>query len=104
MKTFKFKGETFEQGANWITGLKKDQKENPIWKLAQEYQLKGEIGEQSCGVGIDKTYCLTQNGEDVTEHFDQSVKKLNQASDLIDQSLGDTFDLKEDLSMKEALH
>jgi len=45
MKTFKFKGETFEQGANWITGLKKDQKENPIWKLAQEYQLKGEIGE-----------------------------------------------------------
>lgn len=53
MKKFDFQGEVFEQGANWITGLRKDDKVNPIWKLAQEYQLKGEIGEQSFGVGSE---------------------------------------------------
>jgi hypothetical protein len=37
MKKFEFCGETFEKGANWITGLKKDDNENPIWTLAQKY-------------------------------------------------------------------
>ena len=40
----------------------------------------------------------------MTQQFAQAVKKLNEASGKIDESLGDTFNLKEDLSMKEALH
>ena len=34
MKSFDFLGNKLEEGANWITGLGKEDKINPVWKLA----------------------------------------------------------------------
>ena len=41
MKNFQFCGETFEQGANWITGLGTEKRENPVWTLAKKVNLTG---------------------------------------------------------------
>ncbi len=43
MKKIEFEGQTFEAGANWVQGNKnrKTGKENPIWTLAQKYELNG---------------------------------------------------------------
>ena len=87
MKSFDFLGNKLEEGANWITGLGKEDKINPVWKLAKEFDLKGTVGDQICGVGHEIAPCVTQDGEDISEEFELKIKEIEKASDILEEKI-----------------
>jgi ribulose 1,5-bisphosphate synthetase/thiazole synthase len=87
IKSFDFLGNTLEEGANWITGLGKEEKINPVWKLAKAIDLKGTVGDQICGVGYEIAPCVTQEGEDISEEFAEKIKLIEKASDILEEKI-----------------
>ena len=77
MRKVEFANTIVELGANWVQGLKN----NPIWDLAQKYELKGDytVAYPEPGYYIVRD----ENGEDVTSQ--DNHEEMSKASDRLDE-------------------
>ncbi|CAH1801011.1 unnamed protein product [Owenia fusiformis] len=90
----KWNGYTLEQGATWIHGLDG----NPMWDLAQKYNLSGFITDYEDYIARDA------NGNDVTEEFDLAYERLLPAQEFeYDLTIDKLENNSSDITKKVAL-
>ncbi|KAL3904905.1 MAG: hypothetical protein SGILL_009891 [Bacillariaceae sp.] len=75
-----FEGHTVEMGANWISG-REEAFDNPIWKLAQEIELKGTFSDRENPSKVHVVDCSRENeiggGADITDQYLDQVKRFD---------------------------
>eukprot|EP00058_Branchiostoma_floridae_P002571 XP_002588059.1 hypothetical protein BRAFLDRAFT_83047 [Branchiostoma floridae] len=73
MRQAEFGGVKVEIGANWVQGLH----DNPIWDLAQKYNISGKISDYDSVVIRNKT------GNDVTDQAEEAWERLGTAQEYL---------------------
>ena len=77
-----FAGVTVEKGAGWIHGIE----ENPIWELAQKYNISGQKTTYNSYVAVD------DNGNNVTSDVIKAHYDFELAKDVMNDILIDKYD------------
>jgi polyamine oxidase len=73
-----FEGHVVELGANWISGTDVAFK-NPIWKLAQDIQLRGTPSDREDPEKMQVMDCSGKEGAVITEQYLEQVKRFDTA-------------------------
>ncbi|XP_035687059.1 polyamine oxidase 7-like [Branchiostoma floridae] len=73
MRQAEFGGVKVEIGANWVQGLH----DNPIWDLAQKYNISGKISD------YDDVVIRNKTGNDVTDQAEEAWERLGTAQEYL---------------------
>ncbi|XP_066269835.1 uncharacterized protein [Branchiostoma lanceolatum] len=74
MRQVEFGGVKVELGANWVQGLRN----NPIWELAQKYNISGKISD------YDDVIIRNKTGNDVTDQAEEAWERLETAQEYLE--------------------